>query len=120
VMISASHNPMEDNGIKFFGPAGFKLSDEQEAEIERFLENEDYLPRPTGADVGIVNDYFEVGQKYLSFFKESIDNDFAGMKIAFDYAHGAKPSLPTHLFADLEADIAPIGSSPTVWNITDK
>ncbi|HLR09404.1 MAG TPA: phosphoglucosamine mutase [Bacillota bacterium] len=120
VMISASHNPMEDNGIKFFGPDGFKLSDEQEAEIERLLENEDYLPRPTGADVGIVNDYFEGGQKYLSFLKESIDNDFAGMKIALDCAHGATSSLATHLFADLEADIATIGSSPNGLNINDK
>src|SRR5699024_5568627 len=72
------------------------------------------------ADVGIVNDYFEGGQKYLSFLKESIDNDFAGMKIALDCAHGATSSLATHLFADLEADIATIGSSPNGLNINDK
>src|SRR5699024_12725643 len=74
----------------------------------------------TGADVGIVNDYFEGGQKYLSFLKESIDNDFAGMKIALDCAHGATSSLATHLFAGLEADIATIGSSPNGLNINDK
>src|SRR5690606_8689289 len=56
VMISASHNPVEDNGIKFFGPDGFKLSDEQEEEIEKYLElEEDTLPRPVGKDLGTVN-----------------------------------------------------------------
>ncbi|MYL58460.1 phosphoglucosamine mutase, partial [Virgibacillus halodenitrificans] len=82
VMISASHNPVEDNGIKFFGPDGFKLSDAQENEIEQLMEEEDNLPRPTGGDVGTVNDYFEGGQKYLSFLKDTIDNDFEGIRIA--------------------------------------
>src|SRR5690606_16046634 len=59
-MISASHNPVEDNGIKFFGPDGFKLSDEQEEEIEKLIEMEDdHLPRPIGKDIGLVSDYFE-------------------------------------------------------------
>lgn len=119
VMISASHNPVEDNGIKFFRPDGFKLNDEQEEEIEQLMETEDNLPRPTGADIGVVNDYFEGGQKYLSFLKESIDNDFDGVKIAIDCAHGSTSSLATHLFADLEADIVSMGSSPDGLNIND-
>ncbi|WP_019376958.1 phosphoglucosamine mutase [Virgibacillus halodenitrificans] len=119
VMISASHNPVEDNGIKFFGPDGFKLSDAQESEIEQLMEEEDNLPRPTGGDVGTVNDYFEGGQKYLSFLKDTIDNDFEGIRIALDCAHGATSSLATHLFADLEADIFSIGSSPDGLNIND-
>ncbi|MCJ0930184.1 phosphoglucosamine mutase [Virgibacillus halodenitrificans] len=119
VMISASHNPVEDNGIKFFGPDGFKLSDAQENEIEQLMEEEDNLPRPTGGDVGTVNDYFEGGQKYLSFLKDTIDNDFEGIRIALDCAHGATSSLATHLFADLEADIFSIGSSPDGLNIND-
>ncbi|RDW14986.1 phosphoglucosamine mutase [Oceanobacillus chungangensis] len=119
VMISASHNPVEDNGIKFFGPDGFKLTDEEEEEIERIMDGEDNLPRPTGADIGIINDYFEGGQKYLSFLKDTIDNDFEGMQIAVDCAHGATSSLATHLFADLEADIYSIGSSPNGLNIND-
>lgn len=74
VMISASHNPVADNGIKFFGPDGFKLSDEQEAEIEDLMDlPEDQLPRPTGADLGQVMDYFEGGQKYLQFLKNTVD-----------------------------------------------
>ena len=120
IMISASHNPVEDNGIKIFGPDGFKLSDEQEAEIEQLLDmEEDNLPRPTGANVGVVYDYFEGGQKYLSFLKESIDNEFEGMQIALDCAHGSTSSLATHLFADLEADIYSIGSSPNGLNINE-
>jgi len=119
VMISASHNPVEDNGIKFFGPDGFKLSDTVEDDIEKLLDGGDTLPRPTGADVGIINDYFEGGQKYLSFLKDTIDNDFDGLKIALDCAHGSTSSLATHLFADLEADLISMGSSPNGLNIND-
>ncbi|MFC4559607.1 phosphoglucosamine mutase [Virgibacillus kekensis] len=119
IMISASHNPVEDNGIKFFRPDGFKLTDDQENEIEELMEGEDNLPRPVGADIGVVNDYFEGGQKYLSFLKETIDNDFDGLRVAIDCAHGATSSLATHLFADLEADILSIGSSPDGLNIND-
>lgn len=119
IMISASHNPVEDNGIKFFGPDGFKLTDEQESEIEELLDAEDDFPRPVGADVGTVSAYFEGGQKYLSFLKNTVDNDFEGLKIVLDCAHGATSSLATHLFADLEADIHTIGSSPNGLNIND-
>lgn len=120
VMISASHNPVEDNGIKFFGPDGFKLNDAQEKEIEELLDKEeDDLPRPVGADIGQTNDYFEGGQKYIRYLKQSIDNDFEDLHIALDCAHGATSSLASHLFADLEADISSIGSSPDGLNIND-
>jgi phosphoglucosamine mutase len=119
VMISASHNPVADNGIKFFGSDGFKLSDEQEAEIEAYLEKEDTLPRPVGTDLGQVNDYFEGGQKYIQFLKQSIDEDFSGLHIALDCAHGATSSLAPHLFADLEADISTMGCSPNGMNINE-
>ncbi|WP_175074847.1 phosphoglucosamine mutase [Terribacillus sp. AE2B 122] len=118
VMISASHNPVQDNGIKFFGPDGFKLSDEQENEIEQLIDAEtDELPRPSGADLGQINDYFEGGQKYIQYLKQTIDNDFEGLHIAIDCAHGATSSIATHLFADLEADISSIGTSPDGLNI---
>ncbi|WBL15307.1 phosphoglucosamine mutase [Sutcliffiella sp. NC1] len=120
VMISASHNPVQDNGIKFFGPDGFKLSDEQETEIEALLDQEvDKLPRPVGSDLGQVNDYFEGGQKYLQFLKQTVDEDFSGLHVALDCAHGATSSLATHLFADLEADISTMGTSPNGLNIND-
>lgn len=119
IMISASHNPVEDNGIKIFGSDGFKLLDEQEEKIEQLIDGEDHLPRPIGADIGVVNDYFEGAQKYLSYLKETIDNEFEDFHIALDCAHGSTSSLATHLFADLEADIDTIGSSPDGVNIND-
>lgn len=120
VMISASHNPVQDNGIKFFGPDGFKLSDDQEKEIEALLDqSEDHLPRPVGAQLGQVNDYFEGGQKYLQFLKQTVDEDFSGIHVALDCAHGATSSLATHLFADLDADISTMGTSPNGLNINE-
>lgn len=120
VMISASHNPVADNGIKFFGPDGFKLSDEQEEEIEALLDvEEDELPRPVGADLGQVMDYFEGGQKYLQFLKQTVDEEFSGIHIALDCAHGATSSLASHLFADLDADLSVIGASPNGLNINE-
>lgn len=120
VMISASHNPVSDNGIKFFGPDGFKLSDEQELEIESLIDQEkDNLPRPVGGNLGQVNDYFEGGQKYLQFLKQTVDEDFTGIHIALDCAHGATSSLAMHLFADLDADISTMGASPNGLNIND-
>jgi phosphoglucosamine mutase len=118
VMISASHNPVADNGIKFFGPDGFKLSDEQEYEIEELIDmTDDQLPRPVGANLGQVMDYFEGGQKYLQYLKNTVDEDFSGIHIALDCAHGATSSLATHLFADLDADISVMGASPNGINI---
>lgn len=120
VMISASHNPVADNGIKFFGPDGFKLTDAQEAEIERLLDaEEDTLPRPVGKDLGAVSDYFEGGQKYIQYLKQTIDVELDGIHVAVDCAHGATSGLATHLFADLEADISTMGSSPTGLNINE-
>ncbi|KKI92252.1 phosphoglucosamine mutase [Bacillus sp. SA1-12] len=120
VMISASHNPVQDNGIKYFGPDGFKLSDEQEYEIENLMDQEvDTLPRPVGAHLGQVNDYFEGGQKYLQFLKQTVDEDFTAIHVALDCAHGATSSLATHLFADLDADVSTMGTSPNGLNIND-
>ena len=85
VMISASHNPVADNGIKFFGPDGFKLTDAQEAEIESLFDaEEDTLPRPVGGAIGLVSDYFEGGQKYISYLKQTVDEDFVGLHVALD------------------------------------
>ena len=120
VMISASHNPVEDNGIKFFGADGYKLTDEQEEEIEKLLnEEEDHLPRPTGADVGTITDYFEGGHKYIQYLKQTVDEDFTDIHVALDCAHGATSTLATHVFADLDADFSTMGASPNGLNIND-
>ncbi|GAB7387177.1 phosphoglucosamine mutase [Bacillaceae bacterium] len=120
VMISASHNPVEDNGIKFFGGNGFKLSDEKEAEIEQLLEAEaDRLPRPVGGDVGVVTDYLEGGQKYLQYLRSTVKQSFAGLKIVIDCANGAVSSLAPQLFCDLGADVVTIKANPNGVNIND-
>lgn len=119
IMISASHNPFEDNGIKLFGPNGYKLTDDQEAEIERLLDAEDILPRPVGADVGTVSNYFEGSQKYLSYLQETIDNEFEDFHVVLDCANGATSSMVPHLFADLETDFYTIGNNPDGVNIND-
>ncbi|GGL64522.1 phosphoglucosamine mutase [Sporolactobacillus putidus] len=121
IMISASHNPVADNGIKFFGSDGFKLSDEVEETIEALLaKNTDDLPRPIGGDLGTASDYFEGSQKYLQFLKQTIqDDDFSEISLALDCANGSTSALAPHLFADLETDIVTIGTSPNGKNIND-
>lgn len=120
VMISASHNPVADNGIKFFGSDGFKLSDDQEEEIEALLDmEEDRLPRPVGEYIGRINDYLEGGQKYIQYLKQTADEDFTNIHVALDCAHGATSSLATHLFADLDADVSTMGASPNGLNINE-
>ena len=106
--------------LNFLDQMDLSLSDDQEAEIEALLDLEkDELPRPVGGDLGHVNDYFEGGQKYLQYLKQSVDEEFSGIHIALDCAHGATSSLATHLFADLDADISTMGSSPNGLNIND-
>ncbi|HET7628070.1 MAG TPA: phosphoglucosamine mutase [Bacillales bacterium] len=121
VMISASHNPVEDNGIKFFGSDGFKLTDEQQEEMEALLTKDvDDLPRPIGHDLGNVSDYFEGAQKYMQFLKQTIDvDDFSGLHVALDCAHGATSSHGPYVFADLEADLSTMGATPNGLNIND-
>lgn len=118
IMISASHNPVEDNGIKFFGATGFKLSDEMEEEIERLIDaEEDQIPRPMGADIGTVMDYREGGQKYLQYLKTTVKNKFEGLKIVIDCANGSASPLATQLFCDMGADIVTVAANPDGLNI---
>src|SRR5699024_3367667 len=81
---------------------------------------EETLPRPVGADLGVVDDYFEGRQKYLQFLKQTVDeDDLEGIHVALDCAHGATSSLASHVFADLEANISSMDSSPNGLNIND-
>lgn len=118
VMISASHNPFPDNGIKFFGPDGFKLLDETEAEIEKYLDMEsDELPRPIGDKIGRVTEDYEAVQAYLEHLKSTIDTDLCGMHIVVDCANGAAYELAPHLLRDLGADVTAIHTNPDGLNI---
>ncbi len=120
VMISASHNPAQDNGIKFFGPDGFKLADEEELEIESLLDSEeDTLPRPSAKGLGTLDDYPEGLQKYMEFLKETIPSDLEGLTVCLDGANGSTSPLVNHLFADLETDFYTMGIRPDGININD-
>ncbi|HEO3203400.1 TPA: phosphoglucosamine mutase [Streptococcus agalactiae] len=119
VMISASHNPALDNGIKFFGSDGFKLDDDRELEIEALLDaKEDTLPRPSAQGLGTLVDYPEGLRKYEKFM-ESTGIDLEGMKVALDTANGAATASARNIFLDLNADISVIGDQPDGLNIND-
>lgn len=119
VMISASHNPALDNGIKFFGADGFKLDDEREFEIEELLDaDEDTLPRPSAEGLGTVVDYPEGLRKYVKFLV-STGIDLDGMPIALDMANGAASASARDIFLDLGADITVMGDQPNGLNIND-
>ncbi|MGZ9586661.1 phosphoglucosamine mutase [Paenibacillus marinisediminis] len=120
VMISASHNPVEDNGIKFFGRDGFKLLDETELEIEALMDEAvDELPRPIGEDLGTVKSDFDAKWKYTEYLKSTVKHSFEGMRIVLDCANGAAYELAPRLFRDLGAEVVTIAAEPTGLNIND-
>ena len=119
VMISASHNPAQDNGIKFFGGDGFKLADDQELEIAALLDApEDTLPRPSADGLGTLVDYPEGLRKYEKFLV-STGISLEGMKVALDTANGSASVSARDIFLDLDADITVIGENPDGLNIND-
>lgn len=120
IMISASHNPAADNGIKFFGADGFKLDDEQEAEIEELINSgEDHLPRPSAEGLGSSGEYKESILKYVQHLKQTISGDLSGLRVVVDAAHGATSPIVNRLFADLETDFYVMGATPDGLNIND-
>lgn len=121
VMISASHNPAEDNGIKFFGSDGFKLSDEQELEIEALLDaEEDTLPRPSAEGLGTVDEFHEGASKYIQYLQTTISSDLSHIRVCIDAANGATAPLINQLFADLDTDFYTMGDRPNGLNINDQ
>ncbi|HFI0436079.1 TPA: phosphoglucosamine mutase, partial [Streptococcus suis] len=119
VMISASHNPAQDNGIKFFAGDGFKLDDALEAEIEALLDaEEDTLPRPSAQGLGDVVEYPEGLRKYQQFLV-STGTDLDGMKVALDTANGAAATSARQIFVDLGADLTVMAEKPDGLNINE-
>ncbi|HEM3048247.1 TPA: phosphoglucosamine mutase [Streptococcus suis] len=119
VMISASHNPAQDNGIKFFAGDGFKLDDALEAEIEALLDaEEDTLPRPSAQGLGDVVEYPEGLRKYQQFLV-STGTDLDGMKVALDTANGAAATSARQIFADLGAELTVMAENPDGLNINE-
>ena len=119
IMISASHNPYQDNGIKIFGPDGFKLTDEQELEIESLIDNSEQIKNASFEKIGKVYGGNELTQKYIQHIKQSISGDLSEIKIALDCANGATTGVAPFIFGDLEADIETIGCQSNGVNIND-
>jgi phosphoglucosamine mutase len=123
IMISASHNPYYDNGIKIFSADGYKLPDEMESEIERLvLSNEIEKQRPTADLVGKAYRIEDVHGRYLVFLKSLFpkDLDLLGMRIALDCANGAAYKVAPLVFEELGAEVLRRGVSPNGLNINDK
>ena len=118
IMISASHNPAEYNGIKFFSGDGFKLPDEIEDEIEALIEsNKDIERYPTGSEIGRKIEIDDAIKQYINFLKGTISVDLRGLKIAVDCAEGASYIAAPSLLSALGAEIKLIHHKPDGLNI---
>ena len=121
VVISASHNPFEYNGIKFFNGEGYKLSDQLEDRIESLLLNpENGIAYPTGAEIGKKVEVDNAVHGYVDFLKKTIDVNLRGLKIAVDCANGASYIAAPSVLADLGAEIVVINNKPDGKNINVK
>ncbi|WP_432094643.1 phosphoglucosamine mutase [Streptomyces sp. bgisy100] len=122
VMLSASHNPMPDNGIKFFARGGHKLADELENRIESVYgahSSGEPWKRPTGAGVGRVRSYDEGFDNYVAHLIGVLPNRLDGLKVVLDEAHGAASRVSPEAFARAGADVVTIGADPDGLNIND-
>ncbi|MGW3205841.1 phosphoglucosamine mutase [Streptomyces sp. NPDC001135] len=122
VMLSASHNAMPDNGIKFFARGGHKLADELEDRIEAVYESHRHgepWQRPTGAGVGRVRSYDEGFEQYVGHLLSVLPNRLDGLRIVLDEAHGAASGVSPEVFSRAGAEIVTIGAEPDGLNIND-
>jgi len=123
IVISASHNPFEDNGIKIFAPDGFKLPDAEEAELERLIES-DVLDRrrPKGKNIGTALRLDDAPGRYVAFVKQTFPSELVleGLRIVVDAAHGAAYRVAPAVFRELGADVVEIGVKPTGTNINQR
>jgi len=122
VVISASHNPYQDNGIKLFGPDGFKLPDAEEAELEAILADPNLVARgAVGARIGRAERVDDASGRYIVHAKATFPRDLrlSGIRLVVDAAHGAAYRVAPAVFAELGADVIPIGCRPSGTNIND-
>ncbi|MEG0133576.1 MAG: phosphoglucosamine mutase [Clostridium sp.] len=121
VMISASHNPVEYNGIKFFNNKGYKLSDELEDQIQSTIENGFIgVPSPTGVALGRERVEVAALDDYIEFAKNTIASNLEGVKIALDCANGSAHKAAVEAFRDLGAEVYVINDNPDGTNINEK
>ena len=122
IVISASHNPFADNGIKFFGADGFKLPDAVEDEIEalvRRIAGHDDLNRPTGSAIGTIKYRPEMRMEYINFVLSTTDVDLTGKTIVLDCANGAASTVMPEILAQLGASVIVMSADPDGVNIND-
>jgi phosphoglucosamine mutase len=120
VVISASHNPYQDNGIKIFGSNGFKLPDEQEAEIERLMADDSLMGmRPTGPGIGRAEKLEDGRGRYVAFAKQTFPRELSleGVRMVVDAAHGAAYRVGPAVFQELGATVTCLGIKPNGVNI---
>lgn len=118
VVISASHNPMEFNGIKFFNGEGYKLPDELEDEIEALIANGmEGVQLPTGSGIGRVEYRFDLQDEYIRFMKKCVPVDLSGLRIVIDCAEGASYQTSVQTLQQLGADLIPLHVEPDGTNI---
>jgi len=118
-VISASHNPVEDNGIKFFGPDGHKLPDEIEERIEREIDNFEQIPRGAGKDLGRMIRKHELIYEYAAHVKGTSACRLEGMKLVLDCANGAASELAPEVFSELGAHVITTNCHPNGININE-
>jgi phosphoglucosamine mutase len=123
VVISASHNPVEYNGIKFFGAQGYKLPDEVEDEIERLVFNQEEISsRPEGGDIGRVYDLDKAEQNYLNLLMRCYrgTKDLSGLTVVVDCANGAAYEVAPQMWEEMGARVIPIHNQPNGLNINER
>jgi len=120
IMVSASHNPFYDNGIKIFNNEGKKITDEEEDFIESFIDGEvDYL-KPTHEHVGVVLNRHESMYQYIESLYFSVKTKFNGLKVGLDCANGSTSNIANRLFARLGAEVTVINDKPNGMNINEQ
>ena len=121
VVISASHNPVEYNGIKFFNKDGYKLDDNVELEIENYIDNIEKVDyHPVGNKVGRKIFVHNAQRDYIDYLKSIVNVDFKGLKVVLDCANGAAYKVAPTIFNELGANVVTINSEPDGNNINDK
>ena len=115
-VISASHNPIEDNGIKFFDGRGLKPPDDKEEEIEKLIERDDF-PRPVAGEVGRVYSLDNAVELYVDFLVDSVHEDLSGLRVVLDCAHGAAYQVAPMVLERLGAEVIVLNNRPSGVNI---
>ncbi len=117
VVISASHNPFQDNGIKFFDRNGYKLPDKTEEEIENILRHDEEIIRPVGDKIGRIRHRDGLAHKYRDYVLSTVKGDFKGMKIVTDSANGAASDFLPDILRELGAEVTALFCEPNGTNI---